>query len=67
MATAARALLDIKNPSFMGRRLLFPSPKISRRRWRVAIVPARRAADRKLRRISLLGESVMKMHLSPDL
>ncbi|MDD1737790.1 MAG: hypothetical protein LUP00_03405 [Methanothrix sp.] len=67
MAAAARALLDIKNPSFRGRRLLSPSPKIRRSRWSNAIAPARRAAERKLRRISLLGESVMKMPLSPDL
>jgi hypothetical protein len=66
MAAAARALLDTKNPSFRGRRLLSPSPKIRRSRWSNAIAPARRAADLKPRQLSRLGESVMKMHLSPD-
>jgi hypothetical protein len=55
----ASALIDITNPSLRGRRLIFPSPKTRRRRWINAIAPARMAAERKLRRISLLGESVM--------
>jgi hypothetical protein len=46
---------------------MFPSPKTRRRRWRNAIAPARMAAERKLRRISFLGDSVMKIPHSPDL